>query len=149
MQWSADDFEKEIRACNFFREKSYKFVEREVDKPGTKFERYIFRLENSSADRSIKITFFPSQFPGKPSISSVYISNLSTGEWFDIEHYIKQYHGIEINPEGFRYSSYSGTFEEKVRGFLDFSTRLLEKYAKPTLQGTEWPEVEFDWKGYK
>ena len=131
MQWSIDVFE------------------REISKPGTNLERFIIHLENSVADRSISLRFIPSKSPNKSSIFNISILRISTGKGFSLKSYIKQYFGVNVNPDGFQYSSYPGNFEEKVRGFLKFIADLLEKYAKPTLQGTEWPEVEFDWKGYK
>lgn len=147
MQWSGDKFEQIVKSYSFFQNHGYNFVGREVSKPGTWLERHIVRLNNPTSDRSIKVTFFTPPATDKPAVSNVIIGKTSTDEWFHLMHYIKQHHGIEVDEDGFRYTSYSGTFEERVRAFLKFATDLLEKYALPTLQGKEWPDVDFDWSG--
>lgn len=149
MNWSGDDFEKGIKSFDFFKCYGFVVVCRKIRKPGTSLEQHIVYLENSCADRSIEITFFPSHSPEKTSISNLYIVKTSTDDGFNLKDYLKQYHNVEIDSNKFRYTNYSGTFEEKVRGFLEFVTELLERYAIPILQGTEWPEVNFDWQGYR
>ena len=149
MQCDGDKFEQIVRSYRFFQNHGYNFVRREVSKPGTWLECHIVRLDNLVLDRSIEVTFSPPPATDKPAVSNVIIVKTSTDEWFHLMHYIKQHYGIEVDKDGLRYTSYSGTFEEKVRAFLKFATDLLEKYALPTLQGTEWPDVDFDWSGIK
>ena len=149
MQWDPDTFERELRNCAYFRNQSFHFVSREVRKTGTWLEFYVFRLDNPATDRTIDITFSPSHAPGKPAVSNVFLVKTSTDAAFELSDYIKQHHGVDVSDDRFRYTSYTGTFEERVRAFLAFATDLLKKYAEPTLQRLEWPHVEFDWKGVK
>ncbi|NEQ54211.1 MAG: hypothetical protein F6K11_29460, partial [Leptolyngbya sp. SIO3F4] len=147
MQWDGNSFEQEIKACNFFQRYSYVVTGREVDKSDELLVEHIVRLDNLSVDRAIEIMFFSFYASDKPAIYGINIIKPSVDEWFAIEDYVKQYHGVVIPVDKFRYTNYSGTFEERARAFLEFISSLLEKYAKPTLLGAEWPHVEFDWQG--
>ena len=153
MKWSSDSFEKEVKSYAFFQDYNFRFVRKEIGDAGTKLECHVARLDNRKADRSLEITFVPSHIPDKLAMSKLYIVKLSTDDGFNLKDYINQYHNIKINLDDFRYisypGSYPGNFEEKVREFLDFATELLKKYAIPILQGKEWPDVNFDWQGYR
>lgn len=149
MQWDPDVFEQEVRASGFLHKQLFVFSSRQVRKPGTHLEAYDFRLVNSAANRAIDITFALPRADGRPAVSGVCLFNTSTGQYFQIEDYVKQYNSVDLGYEPFRYTSYSGTFRERVRAFLSFATGLLQKYAEPVLQGRDWPHVKFDWKGVK
>ncbi len=149
MQWDADIFEHEVREYPYFQDRGFAFAGRKVNKPGTEFERYEVTLRNATTDRSLEITFSPPRGDGRPAVSLLNVIRTSTDEFFSAKHYIKQHHGIDIGAEGSRYTTYSGTFEERVRAYLDFVTGLLAKHLEPTLEGREWPQVDFDWGGHK
>jgi hypothetical protein len=82
-------------------------------------------------------------------VSQIYLVKLSTDDAFNLKHYIKQHYGVDLGSQGFRYSDYGGSFQERVRAFLEFAATLIAKYAEPTIQGLEWPHVEHDWAGYR
>jgi len=148
MQWDADIFEQEVRSCLYFQHQGFSFARRDIVKPGTEQERHEVILVNDSTDRSLEVTFTASS-DGNNAISQVYVVKTSTDDAFNLNHYIKQYHGVDLGSHGLLYTDYNGSFQERVRAYLEFATGLLSKYAEPTLQGLEWPDVEFDWAGYK
>jgi hypothetical protein len=149
MQWDADIFEQEVRSCLYFQQQGFSFTGRKINEPGTERERHEVILDNTLTDRSLEVTFAPPSADGRPAVSQVYVVKTSTDDDFNLKDYIKQYHGVDFGPKGSRYTDYSGSFQERVRAYLEFATGLLSKYAEPTLQGLEWPDVEFDWAGYK
>jgi len=149
MQWDADIFEQEIRSCLYFQKHGFSFARRDISKPGTDQESHKIILDNAATDRSLEVTFAPPRTDGRPAVSQVYVVKTSTDDAFNLKHYIKQYHRVDFGPKGSRYTDYSGSFQERVRAYLEFATGLLSKYAEPTLQGLEWPDVEFDWAVYK
>ena len=148
MQWDTDIFEQEVRACLYFQNQGFSFIRREIRNSGTARERHEVILGNAETDRSLEVTFTISSDRSN-AVSQVNIVKVSTDEAFNIKHYIKQYHRIDLGPKGSLYMDYSGSFQERVQAFLEFATGLLAKYVEPTLQGLEWPDVEFDWGGYR
>ena len=149
MQWDGKTFENEVLACQFFQNHGFGFAGRNVSNPDTDVERHEVTLRNESTDRSVEITFAPPRTDGRPAVSQVYVVKPSTDEAFNFNHYIKQHHGVDLGSQGFCYSDYSGSFEERARAFLAFVTGLMSKYAEPLLQGLEWPQVEQDWAGHR
>jgi hypothetical protein len=149
MQWDVDVFEQEVRDCSYFKDHGFTFVGRVVSKPGTDQERHEVTLRNASTDRSLKVTFAPPRSDGRTAVSQVKIVKTSTDDSFNVKHYVKQYHGVDLGAQGTRYTDYGGTFQERVRAYLDFVTALLAKYLEPILTGREWPAVDFDWGGYR
>lgn len=149
MQWDVQTFENEVRACLYFQDHGFSFARRSVSRPGTDQERHEVALHNLASDRSVEITFAPSRSDGRPAVSQIYLVKLSTDDAFNLKHYIKQHHGVDLGSQGFRYSDYGGSFQERVRAFLEFAAGLIAKYAEPTIQGWEWPHVEHDWAGYR
>jgi hypothetical protein len=148
MQWDTDIFEQEVRSCLYFQQQGFSFTGRKTANPGTAQERHEVILDNTSANRSLEVTFTASA-DGKNAVSQVYVVKTSTDDAFNLKDYIKQYYRVDLGPKGSRYTDYSGSFQERVQAYLEFATGLLSKYAEPTLQGLEWPDVEFDWAGYK
>jgi hypothetical protein len=149
MDWDVDTVEQQIRSCWYFEHQGFVFCRTEARKRGTELESYVFRLDNGPADRSIEITFSPPRADGRPAVSNVWLLKPSTHGFFNLKDYIKEYHSVDLQSNGFRYSDYSGTFEERVRAFLAFAEDLLRKYTEAILHGAEWPDVEFDWAGQK
>ena len=148
MDWDANTIEQQIRGSSYFKDQGFIFGGTETNKKGTDLEDYIFRLDNAQADRAIEITFSPPRPGGGPAVSSVWLLKPSIDGFFILDDYVKQYHSIDLD-KGFRYTDYSGTFEERVSSFLEFAEGLLRKYAEPILSGKEWPDVKFDWGGTK
>jgi hypothetical protein len=149
MEWDIKTFEHEVREHPYFKKLGFTFEGRDALKVGTDLELHELKLQNRSTDRTIEITFAPPRTDGRTAVSLVNIVRTSTDEAFNIEHYIKQYHGFDVGDKASCYSKYNGTFQERVRTYLDYITNLMSEFLELTLRGMEWPKVEFDWTGIK
>lgn len=117
-------------------------------------ENYILEF-NSSNNRTIKIKLLMGKIfgikvsreidedPGFNYEGGFYSFNMTN--WLAWAQY-----PYDENQYPFYVSSYNGTFEEKVNGFLNFLENAFNHSSlNGTIQGTEWGYFPFDWGTHK
>lgn len=108
-------------------------------------EGFLMKFSNQYK-REIDFIFYPDD---ETDVVLITIINTATGTNFFLNHWIKK-HKIPITTKHLHLHKYTGSFNEKIKHYVDYLNSTLEnKDLVSILAGKTWQNVPFDWAGMR